>query len=227
MYPAEFGGKASALINVVSKAGSNTFHGSGLEFLRDDAFDARNYFDDPAQPVPPLRQHQFGAYLYRLQFRPVNPQAARGSFTFNGQWTGNAFADFLLGYPSAAQVGIGRADEDGRTAWFHTYVQDDWRIRPNLTINAGLRYEINSQMTDVDNRLSAVDLSVPGGRFVIASDDQGHISPAAQPLLSQIPIAYVTSSDAGWTPGLLRPSYLRALRGWAWPGRWDRMRAPW
>jgi Carboxypeptidase regulatory-like domain len=152
---------------------------------------------------------KFGGYLFRLEFNPVNPNAARGAFTFNGQWTGNAFADFLLGYPSSAQVGHGRADEHGRSTWFHVYGQDDWRIRSNLTINYGLRYEINGQMNDVDNRLSAIDLTVPGGRFVIASDAAGHISPSALPLLSQIPIPYVTSAGAGWTAGLLRPSYRR------------------
>ena len=55
--------------------------------------------------------------------------------------------------------GIGRADEHGRSTWLHVYGQDDWKIRSNLTLNYGLRYEINSQMTDVDNRLSAIDLS--------------------------------------------------------------------
>ena len=49
MYPAEFGGKASALINVVTKSGSNSFHGSALEFVRNETFDAHNYFDDPGQ----------------------------------------------------------------------------------------------------------------------------------------------------------------------------------
>ena len=43
---------------------------------------------------------KFGGYLFHLRFNPVNPTNARGNFTFNGQWTGNAFADFLLGYPS-------------------------------------------------------------------------------------------------------------------------------
>ncbi|HUL51091.1 MAG TPA: TonB-dependent receptor [Candidatus Nitrosotalea sp.] len=152
---------------------------------------------------------KFGGYLFRLEFNPVNPQTARGAFTFNGQFSGNAFADFLLGYPSAAQVGIGRADEKGRSTWIHVYGQDDWKVNHNLTINYGLRYEINGQMKDVDNRLSAIDLSVPGGRFVIASDEKGNISPSAQPLLSQIPIPYVTSKDASWTRGLLRPSNLR------------------
>ncbi len=161
---------------------------------------------------------KLGAYLFHLSFNPVNPIAARGAFTFSGQWTGNAFADFLLGYPSAGQLGIGRADEHGRTTWLHVYGQDDWKAASNLSINYGLRYEINGQMTDADNRLSAIDLSEPGGRFVIASDDRGNVSPSAQPLLDQIPIRYVTSKDAGWTEGLLRPSYLRfAPRlGMAW-----------
>src|SRR5207249_193173 len=51
MYPAEFGGKASALVNVVTKSGGNAVHGSAAGFFRNDAFDARNYFDDPNAPV--------------------------------------------------------------------------------------------------------------------------------------------------------------------------------
>ena len=45
MYPAEFGGKASALINVATRAGANAFAAALFEFRRNDAFDARNYFD--------------------------------------------------------------------------------------------------------------------------------------------------------------------------------------
>ena len=63
MYPAEFGGKASALINVATKAGSNVLHGSLFEFHRRDAFDAHNYFDAKDAPVPPLDQNQFGGAL--------------------------------------------------------------------------------------------------------------------------------------------------------------------
>ena len=60
-YAAEFGGKASALINVATRAGTNALRGSAFEFLRHEQFDARGYFDPEDQPVPRLRQHQFGA----------------------------------------------------------------------------------------------------------------------------------------------------------------------
>ena len=46
--------------------------------------------------------------------------------------------------------------------------------RSNLTLNLGLRYEYNQHMRDEDNRLSSVDYLTPGGRFVIASDDDGN-----------------------------------------------------
>ena len=62
MYAAEFGGKASALINVVTRAGANTFRGSAFEFHRDDAFDSPNYFRPigaagAAAPPGPVRRH--------------------------------------------------------------------------------------------------------------------------------------------------------------------------
>jgi hypothetical protein len=168
---------------------------------------------------------KFGVYFYHLSFNPVNPDTARGLFSFSGQFTGarpnqtgNAFADFLLGFPASGQVGIGRSEEHGVTNWFHSYVQDDWNPTRSLTINIGLRNEINQPMRDRDNRLSAIDLSVPGGRFVIASDENGNISPTAAPLLPLIPIPFVSSAEAGWDRSLLQSSNLRfAPRfGFAW-----------
>jgi len=54
---AEFGGVAGGIINVVTKAGTNTFHGSAWEFLRNEQMDARDYFLPTRNP---LRQNQFG-----------------------------------------------------------------------------------------------------------------------------------------------------------------------
>lgn len=58
--PAEYGGTAGATTSVVTRSGSNEWHGSLYEFLRNDAFDARNFFSKDAEP---LKQHQFGTTL--------------------------------------------------------------------------------------------------------------------------------------------------------------------
>ena len=52
-----------AQVNIVSRSGSNRFAGTAYEFLRNSALDAKNFFDDPALPIPPFRQNQFGASL--------------------------------------------------------------------------------------------------------------------------------------------------------------------
>ncbi len=61
VYTAESGGSAGAQISVVSKSGTNAFHGGVFEFLRNDIFDARSPFDGPS--VPPFRLNQFGGSL--------------------------------------------------------------------------------------------------------------------------------------------------------------------
>ena len=58
-YSAEYGRASGGVINAITKSGTNAFHGSAYEFLRNSALDARNYFD-PAT-VPPFRRNQFGA----------------------------------------------------------------------------------------------------------------------------------------------------------------------
>ena len=152
---------------------------------------------------------KFGGYFFHLRLRPEQPDNARGSFVFTGQFSGNAFADFLLGYPTTATAGIGRGDEDGRTNWLHFYAQDDWQARRNLTFNLGLRYEFNQHMYDIGNRLSSIDLSAAGPRFVIASDHNGALHPEAAALVPLLPLPYVSSKDAGWGRGLMDPSSVR------------------
>lgn len=156
---------------------------------------------------------KFGAYFYRLYFNPKDSPNARGNFTFTPRYTssapgladGNAFADFLLGAPSSAQAGIGRGEENARTNWIHAYIQDDWRVRNDLTFNMGLRYEFNGHLTETENRLS----NVQQDRIVIASDEAGRIHPDAQALLPLIPVPWITSKDAGYHRSLLRPGKVR------------------
>ena len=56
-------GRGGAVVNVVLKSGTNQLHGSLFEFLRNSAFDAKNYFDSSSQPIAPFKQNQFGGTL--------------------------------------------------------------------------------------------------------------------------------------------------------------------
>ncbi len=60
VYTAESGAAGGAQINVVSKTGSNQYHGSTFYAVRNDALDARSPFDDPTTGLPPFTLHQFG-----------------------------------------------------------------------------------------------------------------------------------------------------------------------
>jgi hypothetical protein len=59
-YAPEFGRVPGGQVSIVTKAGTNQFHGTAYDYLRNDIFDARNYFDAPPLPKPPLRQNDFG-----------------------------------------------------------------------------------------------------------------------------------------------------------------------
>jgi len=86
----------------------------------------------------------------------------------------------------------------------HFYAQDDWRLNPTLTLNYGIRYEINGLITDTQNRLSNIEVN----RFVVvASDAQARINLAANNLLPLIPVPVVTSKDAGYDRSLQLPNY--------------------
>lgn len=71
LYPAEVGKTAGAVVNLITKAGTNTFHGSAYEFLRNDYFDSRSFFATRTvlPTKPKFRQNQFGASVGGPIFR--------------------------------------------------------------------------------------------------------------------------------------------------------------
>jgi hypothetical protein len=62
-YGTDQGVTSGAQVNIASRSGSNRFSGTAYEFVRNSALDAKNFFDDPALPIPPYHQNQFGASL--------------------------------------------------------------------------------------------------------------------------------------------------------------------
>jgi hypothetical protein len=60
-YSAEYGKTSGGVVNAITRSGTNGFHGSVYEFLRNSALDARNFFDGPK--IPPFRRNQFGGAI--------------------------------------------------------------------------------------------------------------------------------------------------------------------
>jgi hypothetical protein len=62
-FAPEFGRMPGSQISIVTRSGSNQFHGILFDYLRNDVFDARNCFDSANLPKPPLRENDFGGTL--------------------------------------------------------------------------------------------------------------------------------------------------------------------
>jgi hypothetical protein len=88
----------------------------------------------------------------------VNPNPTfNGSFLFAGTETGSEFADFLIGVAS----NYNQADSQtfyARHKYAAAYVQDSWRIRPNLTVNYGLRWDLMQYWSEKYNQIPAFNL---------------------------------------------------------------------
>jgi hypothetical protein len=104
---------------------------------------------------------QFGGDFKRQQFNILGQQNGRGTFTFTGAATGSDFGDFLKGVPDAATVAFGNADKYFRDSLYDAFFTDDWRISSAFTLNAGMRWEYGSPITELYGRLVNLDVA-PG-----------------------------------------------------------------
>ncbi len=165
---------------------------------------------------------QFGAYFFHLDFNPRSPNLARGLYTFSGAYTGSALADFLLGYPSQAQVGIGEGSESARTSWAHLYIQDGWRVTSGLKLDVGLRYEFNQNLVARPNQTSDIDLTASGGPVFVVSGTPSSLPAAANAIAALSPVPIVSAASIGWNHSLLTPKNLRLSPrvglAWSIPG---------
>ncbi len=137
-----------------------------------------------------------------------------GDYDFGGftTFTGNAFADFLLGLPDTTDFAANGPDGRPFSQHYGVFAQDDWRVQRNLTVTYGLRYEINPPFDDATHQLGQFDRNFVGpqnvlGRLVVQGQ-QGLslVAPswrqAVESFLLQVPgydvsHYFVTNSTAG------------------------------
>ena len=138
-----------------------------------------------------------GGEYRRVQSNPTTDTYGRGSYVFTGlltsgfdnnqrllPGTGFDFADFLFGFPNQAKVRYGSSANYFRSSASSAYVVDDWKVRSNLSLSLGLRYEYFSPYTEKYNRMSNLDLA-PGvtGAAVVTPGQSGPYTGAFSPAL--------------------------------------------
>lgn len=139
---------------------------------------------------------KFGMQLRRELGTTRHYGLSKGVFNFTGAFTGDSYADYLLGFPNYSNRSFPQDQSGSRIRLFHFYAQDDWKVSQNLTINAGLRMEINPFPTPLR---SGSNFDVDLGKVVLASrngvvDFFSQVGPYAYAFQ---PDLYVLSEDVG------------------------------
>lgn len=157
---------------------SPTFNISGWSQYGLNSNTLRSQIDNNFQPTGSATKvwgnHlvKFGADLRKDQFNIYNPGSTNvsgwytGNYTFNGSITSaknvsggpvNSLADFLLGDIATSGYALPQPPAGRRNYNLGIYLQDDWKVTHKLTLNLGLRYELESAMTSSNNIYSRID----------------------------------------------------------------------
>lgn len=98
-----------------------------------------------------------GADLVQRGFTFEQARNARGTFRFDGTYTGSSLADFMLGYVKYAEINPDHTNTDLKALWQSYFVQDDWKVTPNLTVNLGIRYDYLQPLFDSKRRMANIE----------------------------------------------------------------------
>lgn len=111
---------------------------------------------------------QYGGDFSRREFNYLTQSNPHGSLQFTGAATrsggglgGSDLADLLLGVPDTSQIAYGNADKYLRQSVYDLYINDDFRVNPEFSVTAGLRWEYGSPVSEVKGRLVNLDIA-PG-----------------------------------------------------------------
>lgn len=112
---------------------------------------------------------KWGGDYFTFPYNSFLTSNGRGSFQFDGRFTGNSVADLLLGIPFRGDRTLGEPFHNSVVNSTGFYFQDDWKVTPKLTINLGVRYDLFPAIYERVNKIASWDprtntIRVAGGR---------------------------------------------------------------
>jgi hypothetical protein len=120
--------------------------------------------------------YKFGTKIRRWVPLFTDSKQYQGQWTFNGSISGEAFADFMLGYPRQVTRAFPADTFGGEGNYYHFYFQDDIKVNNRLTLNLGLRYEYSPWLKGYRGQLGAFDPKLAKPVIIAGSGDQIDLS---------------------------------------------------
>jgi hypothetical protein len=152
--------------------------------------------------------YRFGGDYRRVHRDFLGQGNATGAFAFTGQYHPQfdqgtdvslaALADFLTGEPQQTSISAAASKSYLRDNVYDVYANDDWRMRPSLTVNYGIRYDFYAPYTEKYNHLAMVDTNPNGGFTSVGQLVAGATSPNYGPIPDSLVYPYRT----GFSPRL-------------------------
>jgi outer membrane receptor protein involved in Fe transport len=100
---------------------------------------------------------KWGVDYLHILFNSFFTSNGRGAFTFQNTFTGNAVADLLLGLPQSATRNPGTPFHNAIADNYGIYFQDDWKVTPKLTVNFGLRWDVDLPARERVDKIASFD----------------------------------------------------------------------
>ncbi|MFZ1133179.1 MAG: carboxypeptidase regulatory-like domain-containing protein [Terriglobales bacterium] len=159
--------------------------------------------------------YKFGVDFRRQQFNQFYYYNINGTFNFYGGGpndpgayasdgvTQNLYPNYLLGLPDSFNEGSAQV-ENVRNTGLYLYAQDSWKIRPNLTLNYGLRWELNTPLAD---KAQHVETFRPGQMSTVYPCANTIVSGGATDCTSQDAVGLVVPGDPGVPAGMTQTYY--------------------